>query len=388
MMYSKIAEQIPPSPIRDMMCRAELYEDVISFAVGEPDFYPTENIIEATKTSLDNHEVRYAPGAGLLELREKYADYLTKSTGIEYDMSEVIVTTGGMGALFLGMLSVIDPGDEVLISAPYFSNYAQTVSLCHGKTVTVEVREKDNFVLTPEAVQKAITPKSKVLIINSPCNPTGSLISYDILKKIAEIAIKNDLLVISDEVYSHIVFDGQLYHSIVEFPGMKERTLIVDSCSKTFAMTGFRVGFAAGPEHLISLMTKLTEGVYSAGVTFSQRAAVEAFNSGMDHCEEMCREYEQRRNYICRELDKIDGISCIKPEGAFYVFVNISQSGMDAKHFSDHLLDEEHVAVVPGDNFGSAEGYKYIRISYATSMDNIIEGIKRISNFCSEYIAI
>ena len=282
------------------------------------------------------------------------------------------------------LCSILDPEDEVLVSAPYFSNYSQMVSMCHGTTVPVDVYEKDDFVLTPEAVKKAITPRSRVLILNSPCNPTGGVISFDALKKIAQIAIDNDLLVISDEVYSHIIFDGEKYHSIAELPGMAERTLIVDSCSKTFAMTGFRVGFGAGPNHLISLMTKLTEGVYSAGVTFSQRAAIEAFRSGMDYCEDMRKEYENRRNYIYDALNQIDGISCIKPKGAFYIFANISATGLSAKEFSDRLLDEAHVAVVPGDNFGSRDGSRYVRISYATSMENIIEGVKRISDFCSK----
>lgn len=384
MRYSIMAESIPASPIRDMMVRAAAMEDVISFAVGEPDFAPPEQVIEAAKTALDQHDTKYAPGAGVTQLRSVYADYLSEMTGVPYGDANVIVTAGGMAALFLGLLCMLDPGDEVLVSAPYFSNYSQMVAMCHGVTVPVEVYEKDDFVLTPESVRKTITPKSKVVILNSPCNPTGGVISLDALREIAQIAKENDLIVISDEVYSHILFDGASYHSIAELPDMAERTLIVDSCSKTFAMTGFRVGFGAGPEHLIALMTKLTEGVYSAGVTFSQRAAIEAFHSGMDYCQKMCMEYERRRDYIYNALNRIKGISCIKPKGAFYVFANISGTGLCAREFSDRLLEEKHVAVVPGDNFGSEEGSKYIRISYATSMENIVEGVKRISDFCTK----
>lgn len=384
MNYSKLAESIPASPIRDMMVRAAAMEDVISFAVGEPDFTPSEQIIEAAKTALDNRDTKYAPGAGITQLREIYANYISQLTGVHYDVSNVIITAGGMASLFLGLLSLLDSDDEVLVSAPYFSNYAQMVSMCHGITVPVDVYEKDDFVLTPEAVRKAITPRSRVLILNSPCNPTGGVISPDVLREIAQIAIEQNLFVISDEVYSHIIFDGEKCHSIAELPGMAERTLIVDSCSKTFAMTGFRVGFGTGPAHLISLMTKLTEGVYSAGVTFSQRAAIEAFQSGLEHCEKMRQEYEKRRDYIYDSLNKINGISCIRPKGAFYIFANISGTGLSAKEFSDRLLDEVHVAVVPGDNFGSRDGSHYIRISYATSMENIAEGISRISQFCSE----
>lgn len=382
MKYAEMAEKIPASPIRDMMVRAAATENVISFAVGEPDFDPPSSVIDAAKKALDRRDTKYAPGAGLTELRKVYADYLAKETGVPYGVPNVIVTAGGMSALFLGLLCMLDPGDEVLVSAPYFSNYSQMTAMCHGVTVPVEVYEKDDFVLTPEAVKRALTPKTKVLILNSPCNPTGGVISEEALKDIAKIASEYDLNVISDDVYSHILFDGGQYCSIASFPGMADRTLIVDSCSKTFAMTGFRVGFGAGPEKLVSLMTKLTEGVYSAGVTFSQRAAVEAFESGLEHSAKMCEEYRRRRDYIYESLNQVPGLSCIKPKGAFYVFVNISRTNLSAKEFSDRLLDEAHVAVVPGDNFGSAEGASYIRISYATSMENIMEGVQRISDFC------
>ena len=384
MNYSKVAESIPASPIRDMMVRAAAMENVISFAVGEPDFAPSGQVIEAAKAALDNRDTKYAPGAGITELREIYADYISELTGVHYEVPNVIMTAGGMASLFLSLLSLLDPRDEVLVSAPYFSNYAQMVSMCHGVTIPVDVYEKDDFVLTPEAVKKVLTPRSKVLILNSPCNPTGGVITPDVLMEIAQIAKERDLFVISDEVYSHIIFDGEKCHSIASLPGMAERTLIVDSCSKTFAMTGFRVGFGVGPAHLISLMTKLTEGVYSAGVTFSQRAAIEAFRSGLEHCEQMRQEYEKRRNYIYDALNKIPGISCIKPRGAFYIFANISGTGLSAREFSDRLLDEVHVAVVPGDNFGSQDGSRYIRISYATSMENIVEGVKRIYQFCTK----
>lgn len=382
MKYSAMAEKIPASPIRDMMVRAARMEDVISFAVGEPDFDPPDSVILAAREALAARDTKYAPGAGLTELRSVYAAYLSDEIGIPYETSNVIVTAGGMAALFISLLCLLDPGDEVLVSAPYFSNYSQMVDMCRGITVPVDVYEKDEFVLTPEAVRRAITDKTKVIILNSPCNPTGGVISPEALEDIAELAKEYDLFVISDEVYSHVLFDGMEYCSIAGLPDMAKRTLIVDSCSKTFAMTGFRVGFAAGPEHLIELMTKLTEGVYSAGVTFSQRAAVEAFKSGFEHCRKMLAEYERRRDYIYAALNEMAGVSCIKPKGAFYVFANISGTGLTAKEFSDRLLEEKHVAVVPGDHFGSAEGKKYIRISYAASMDCIVEGMKRMAQFC------
>lgn len=385
MKYSIMSESIPASPIRDMMVRAAAMKDVISFAVGEPDFTPPASVIEAAKAALDQSDTKYAPGAGVTELRDVYAEYLTRQVGVIYKTDNVIITVGGMAALFLGLLCMINPGDEVLVSAPYFSNYRQMVDMCRGITVPVEVYEEDEFVLTPEAVRKAITSRTKVLILNSPCNPTGGVISPEALDDIARLVREYDINVISDEVYSHILFDGEKYYSIASIKDMADRTLIVDSCSKTFAMTGFRVGFGAGPAHLIRLMTKLTEGVYSAGVTFSQRAAIEAFHSGLEYCEQMRTEYERRRNYIYTALNQIPGLSCIKPKGAFYVFVNISGTGMEAREFADRLLEEQQVAVVPGDNFGSAGGNKYIRISYATSMENIMEGVDRISAFCKKF---
>lgn len=254
--------------------------------------------------------------------------------GIPYGVENVVVTTGGMSSLFLSLLCTVNPGDEVLM-------------------------------------------------LNSPCNPTGGVISKESLKEIAEIAVEHDLFVLSDEVYRHILFDGEEYASIVTEPGMRERTLIIDSCSKTFAMTGFRIGFGAGPAKWVSLMTKLTEGIYSSTPTIGQRAAIEAFKSGLPYCKEMVKQYEKRRNYLYERLNRMKGISCIKPKGAFYIFVNISGTGLDAAEFSSRLLDEAHVAVVPGGNFGSKGGDKYVRMVYATSMENIKEGCDRMERFCS-----
>ena len=382
MKYSSVAESIPDSKIRSMMVRAAEIPDVISFAVGEPDFAPPQAAIDATKDALDRHETKCSPGSGVTELREVYAAYLSKMTGIPYTAENITVTAGGMAALFLGLMCTVDTGDEVLVSAPYFCNYQQMISMCHGITVPVDVYEKDDFILTPEAVEKALTPKTKVLILNSPCNPTGGVISLEALKALATLAVEHDLFVISDEVYRHILFDGAEYHSIASLPGMAERTLIVDSCSKTFCMTGFRIGFGAGPAHLAELMTKLTEGVYSNAVTFSQYGAIAALQQALGDCEAMRQEFQRRRDYIVARLNAMTGIHCILPKGAFYVFANISGTGLTAQEFSDRLLEEAHVAVVPGDNFGSMDGSQYIRLSYATSMENIQAGMDRLEQFC------
>ncbi len=382
MRYSAMAEGLPASSIRAMMARAAEMEDVISFSIGEPDFPAPECAVAAAKAALDAGDTKYAPGAGLMELRQTYGAYLSKELGIPYQAEHIVVTAGGMAALFLGLMSMLDPGDQVLVSAPYFSNYAQMIAMCRGETVPVEVYEKDEFVLMPESVEAALTPKTKVLILNSPCNPTGGVMEESALRALARIALEHDLWVISDEVYRHILFDGARYQSIAALPGMQERTLVVDSCSKTFSMTGFRVGFGAGPTHLISLMAKLTEGVYASAVTVSQRSALEALKNGFDDCEKMRQEYEKRRDVIYQGLNEIPGLHCIRPKGAFYLFVNIQGTGLTAKEFANRLLEEGHVALVPGDSFGGKEGERFVRISYATSMENIQEGLRRIKRFC------
>lgn len=380
MKYAKTAEAVPASPIRDMMTRASKLSDAVSFSVGEPDFFPSQEVIDATRGIANEEYAKYSPGAGFAKLRHAYAEYLSGADLVHYSGDEVIVTVGGMAALFLGMKCLLDPGDEVLIASPYFSNYAQTVMLCGGETIPVHVYEKDDFVLMPEAVEASITPKSKVLLLNSPCNPTGGVLSAAATEKLAELALKYDLFVVSDEVYRSILFDGASYTSIASLPGMKERTLIVDSCSKTFAMTGYRVGFGAGPKHLIDLMTKLTEGVYSCAASVCQQAAIAALHERPGHLERMVHEYEKRRDYICGRIHAIRGLSCIRPKGAFYLFVNVGGTGLKAREYSDRLLDAYHVAVVPGDNFG-ADAADYVRLSYATSMEQIIEGCNRMEQF-------
>lgn len=383
MNYSKMSCAIPPSPIRDMMVRAAAMPDAISFAVGQPDFKPDPQVVQAAREALDMEDAsQYAPGAGITELRQVYADYLNGEIGMHYGVDNVVITTGGMSGLFLALMAMLDPEDEVLISAPYFTNYSQMARMCYGRAVPVDVKEEDGFELTAEAVRRALTPRSKVLMLNTPCNPTGGVISEKTLRELAALAVEKDLLVISDEVYRHILFDGETYTSIATLPGMEERTLIVDSCSKTFAMTGYRVGFCTGPKELIALIIKLTEGIYSSTVTVTQRAAICALKTSMPHCRAMVAEYQKRRDYICGRLNAMKGIRCVVPKGAFYVFVNVSGTGLSAVEFSNRLLEAGHVAVVPGDNFGSSDGSFFVRMSYAMSMEKIAEGCDRMAAFC------
>ncbi|MFT8872368.1 MAG: pyridoxal phosphate-dependent aminotransferase [Sporolactobacillus sp.] len=380
MNYSEKVKAITHSPIRDMMVRAAALEDVISFAVGEPDFLSAPNVIAAAKRALDAGETKYAPGAGLTELREAYVAYLQRTIGVSYGAGDCLVTTGGMGALFLGLTALLNPGDEVILSSPYWTNYGQQVMLCGGVPVCVQVNEDNQFVLSAQDILRAMTPKTKVILLNSPSNPTGSVMDEASLRAIAAIAQAHDLFVISDEVYRHILFDHRHYTSIAALPGMKERTLIVDSCSKTHAMTGFRVGFATGPSELIAEMTKITEDVWSCVNTSAQYAALEALTNGDSYRDRMVCEYEMRRNYIYARIQAIPRISCVKPTGAFYLFANIQATGLSSCEFCDRLLDEQHVAIVPGDSFGTnASGY--VRLSYATSMANIEEGMNRVERF-------
>lgn len=384
MRYSKNAEALTPSAIRDMMVRAATYDDIVSFAVGEPDFISAPNVLEAACKAAKAGATKYAPGAGETELRKVYAQYLSDTVGVPYSWEEIQVTTGGCGALFLALSSVLDPGDEVIISTPYWTNYNQQIRQLYATPVTVDVYEENDFIMTAEDIEKAVTYKTKLIIVNSPSNPTGGVIDKKTLEQIAEIAIRHDLFVMSDEVYRHILFDGAEYTSIASIPGMKERTMIIDSVSKTHAMTGFRVGFGAGPLPWIQLMTKLTENVASSVCTISQYAAVEAITNGTDYRDMMCREYEKRMNYIYDRINAMELLSCIRPKGAFYLFVNIKKTGLTSEEFCNKLLDQKHVAVVPGSNFGAC-GEGYVRISYATSMELIEEGLNRIEEFLKEH---
>lgn len=381
MKYGKLAENLQASPIRAMMVKAAHMDNVISFSVGEPDFITDDVILKDMAASLPK-ATKYAPGAGIDELREEYVKYLNETIGSDYKMEETMVTSGGMAALYLGFFCTLDPGDEVLIPAPYFPNYGPMVAMCGGKAIQIEVKEENNFILSVDDLKNAITEKSKVLLLNSPCNPTGALIDKKSLEEIAEIAKKQDLFVFTDEVYRHLNFDCDEIYSIATLPGMKERTLIIDSVSKSFAMTGFRVGFGTGPVELIQLMTKCVENVYSAVATPSQYAALAALRKGKPSMEAMKKEYKRRRDYLVSRVQKMDKIDCVMPGGAFYVFANIKKTGLTAEEFAERLLDEEHVAVVPGSNF-SKNASSYIRMAYGTSMENIEEGLNRLERFLS-----
>jgi aminotransferase len=378
---SLVAREVTGSPIRKMFNIAGSLKDVISFAVGEPDFVTPANITDAAIRSLKRGETHYTPNAGLLLLRKAISKRIRDELAITPDPErEIIVTAGGMEALMLGMMVLIDPGDEVIISDPHWSNYPRQVQMCGGIPCFVPVREKDGFVLDPDDVRRAITNKTKMIILNSPSNPTGAVMGVDSLSEIARIAIRHDLFVISDEVYHHFLYDDAKFVSISTHGGMRERTLIVDSFSKTYAMTGWRVGYAVGPEKIVSNMVKFQENFISCVSSQAQHAAIEALEGPQESLHRMIQTYTARRKLIVDGINSMNNLSCVPPKGAFYCFANIRKSGMSSEEFAMALIKETGVATVPGSGFGpSGEGY--LRMSYATSEENITSGLARIRGF-------
>ncbi len=378
---SKIALSLEGSPIRKMFNLANTMEDVVSFALGEPDFTTSDNIIDAACEALKRGETHYTPNAGILPLRQAIAKRGRTKNNVDFNPeSEIIVTGSGMEALILTMMAIINPGDEIIVSNPYWSNYISQIKMCGGIPRLVDVYEEDGFAYNPVNLRKAINKNTKAILLNSPANPTGGVVERDVLEEIAAIAKEFDLLVISDEVYQYFIYDGAEFVSIASLEGMKERTIIVDSFSKAYAMTGWRIGFSAGPEEIIQKMIKLQENVISCVNSATQYAAIEAIEGPQESLEYMINKYKQRRTLMADGINAIEGLSCINPKGAFYVFANITKTGMTSEEFALELLKKEKVVVVPGSGFGDA-GEGFVRISYATSEENIREGLRRMKVF-------
>jgi len=378
---SKMTQQIGKSPIRKMFNIANKMDDVISFTVGEPDFVTPQNIMDAATRAMNQGETHYTLNSGILPLRQAVAKKLLDKNSISVDPEkEIIMTAGGMEALLLCMMVTLNPGDEVIISDPYWPNHPSQVKMCGGIPRYVKVFESDGFVYNCDNLRKAINKNTKIILVNSPANPTGGVIDKETMKEIAKIAIENDLLVISDEVYQYFLYDGAEFVSISSFDGMKERTIIIDSFSKTYAMTGWRVGYAAGPEEIIQNMVKLQENVVGCINTPTQYAAIEALEGTQEPLKKMIEKYAERRTLLIDGINNIPNLSCISPKGAFYAFVNITKSKMNSEDFAINLLKSTGVVVVPGSGFGEA-GDGFIRMSYATSEENIIEGLKRMDKF-------
>ena len=376
---SEKSKKTPRSVIREMFAMQTGLTDVVSFALREPDFTSPKHIIDATVASFQRGETHYTPNAGIPALREAVARSY-QERGLDYKPEEILIGSGAISVLCLACTAILDIGDEVLLPDPGWANYNGLITQVGAVPVPVRVKEANGFMYDVEDLRAAITPKTKMILINSPSNPTGGVASAENLRQIADLVKEKDLYVLTDEIYHELLWSDEPYTSIASFSGMKERTLIVDGFSKKYAMTGFRLGYGAGPEEVIATMTKLLENVLSSVNEGIQWGGVAALTGDQSPVEEMKEQYRRRRQIIVEGLNAIDRISCLAPMGAFYAFPNISQTGLSSRDFAIRLLKEKHTVVVPGTGFGEG-GEGFVRISYATSEENIREGLKRIAEF-------
>ncbi|MFF2154948.1 aminotransferase class I/II-fold pyridoxal phosphate-dependent enzyme [Paenibacillus chitinolyticus] len=376
---SSRVRDIRPSGIRVFFDLNASGGDTIALGVGEPDFVTPEKVREACIQALREGQTQYTSNAGSLELREELSAYLADSFTLSYDPEqEIIVTVGSSEAVDLALRAVINPGDEVLIPAPSYVAYEPITHLHGGKVTEVAAAVQEQFKLTPQALQAAITPHSKALMINYPCNPTGTIMTEQDWLPIVELIINHNLVVISDEVYAELTY-GRKHVSIASFPGMKERTIVISGFSKAFAMTGWRVGYACGPRELIAGMLKIHQYTAMCAPTLAQIAAIESLRHGLAAKDEMMASYNERRKLFVAGLNAI-GLTCHEPEGAFYAFPSIASTGMSSQQFALRMLEEAKVAVVPGHVFGSG-GEGFIRCSYAASLINLEKGLERMGRF-------
>lgn len=381
MKISKMANEISPSLTRKLFDMSKKYDDVIDFTLGDPDYQTPDYIKKAGCEAIMSGKTKYSANAGLPELRRVVSQRIKKETGIDYDPdSEIQITVGAMEGIFMTLCCLIDKDDEIIIPAPFWVNYKHMTQMLGGKPVIVDSDEEHDFVITSDALVNAITDKTVAMIINSPNNPSGTVYDHDTLEKICEVAKQRDIVIIWDECYKSIVFDDAHFSSVLDFDGMKEHTVVVNSCSKRFSMTGWRVGYLAGPAELISNMPKLQENIAACVSLPSQYAAIAALGGDDEASDEMKRGFEKRRNVLVEGINNIDKLSCKYPKGTFYALVNIKKTGMTSEEFAYALLESVHVAVVPGITYGDAcEGF--VRIAYTMNEDRIIEGVTRIKRF-------
>ncbi len=394
---SNRAKSLKPSPTLAINAKAKAMQSqgihVISFGAGEPDFDTPENIKQAAVRAIEEGFTKYTPVGGIDELKDAIIKKFQRDSGLSYKRSEIIVSCGGKHSFYNLAQAIFDQGDEVIIPAPYWVSYPPMVALANASPVIVETTEKNEFKITPEDLKKAITPKTKALIINSPSNPTGSAYSKKELEKIAEMAISNNFFVISDEIYEKIVYDGFEFISIASLSDeVKKSTIIVHGVAKTYAMTGWRIGYTAGSEEIISAMNNIQSQSTSNPTSISQKASVEALIGPQEEVANMVAAFSKRRNFIVDRLNKTSGVSCYNPIGAFYVFPNFSshygksyqgKKISNSTNLADFFLDVARVAVVPGIEFGADP---FERLSYATSMENIREGLDRIGEALNKLI--
>ncbi len=371
--------EIPPSGIRKFFDIVSEMKDAISLGVGEPDFDTPWHIREEGIYSLEKGKTFYTSNAGLNHLRVEISNYLRRRFELSYDpQREMVVTVGGSEAIDIALRAMLDPGDEVLVPQPSFVSYVPCTILANGVPVVIDLEEKDQFKLTKEKLLEKITPKTKILVLPFPNNPTGAIMEAHELEEIAKIVVEHDLYVLSDEIYAELTY-GVKHVSIASFPGMKERTILINGFSKAYAMTGWRLGYVAGPAVIVEQMLKIHQFAIMCAPTTSQYAAIAAVRDGDSDIESMCESYDQRRRFVLHSFQEM-GLDCFEPEGAFYAFPSIKRFGMTSDEFATRLLQEEKVAVVPGTAFGDC-GEGFLRVSYAYSLKNLKEALGRMEQF-------
>ncbi len=376
---SRRVADVPPSGIRRFFDIAATMKDVISLGIGEPDFVTPSVILQAGIRSLERGETHYTSNSGTLELRQELSGHLQRLYGVRYDPeTELLITVGVSEALYLALTAIVDPGDEVIVPEPCFVAYTAEVSFAGGKPVVVDTKVEDGFQVTGAQVEAAVTPRTKAILIGYPNNPTGAVMTRERLLEIAQVAQRHDLIVISDEIYDRLVY-GVVHTCFAGLPGMWERTILLGGFSKDYAMTGWRIGYAAAPADLLGAMRKVHQYTIMSAPTMAQAAAVEALRHGESAVQEMVAEYDRRRRLIVGGLNSL-GLPTFEPRGAFYAFPRVSDSGMDDNEFSERLLMEEKVAVVPGSAFGRA-GAGFVRCCYATDYEKIEQALERIGRF-------
>ena len=382
---STMAEGIKPSLTRTLFNMAKAYDDVIDFTLGDPDVPTHQKIKDAGCKAIQDGKTRYSQNAGLLELRNVISDYYIRKEGFEYDpISEIMVTVGAMEGLYLALLSITNPGDEYIIPAPYYVNYGQMVHMCGGVPVIVDKPAEEPLTFRIEDIESAITPKTKAIIINTPSNPSGKIIPWNKIEKLAELAKKHDLYVISDEVYKCLIYGENKFKSIVSIEGMRERTVLTNSLSKEFCMTGWRIGYVLANKEIVANMTKLQENVCACAPLPSQYAAIEALSSKEDYSANMKSIFSERRDALVSGINSIKGLSCTPPDATFYLMVDISKTGLKSFDFACKLLESVHVAVVPGVTYGQSCD-NYVRIAFTKNVDVIKQGVERIATFMSQF---
>lgn len=381
MRISEMANRIQPSLTRKLFDMAKEYSDVIDFTLGDPDYETPERVKRAGCAAIMGGKTKYSANAGLQELREVVSKRIERETGVHYaPETEIQITVGAMEGLYLTLCALINPGEEVIIPSPHWVNYCHMTELLGGKPVLVSADEAHDFVVRAEDILAAVSTKTRAIIINSPNNPTGTVYDPETLEAISRIAKERDIAVIFDECYKSILYDGAKFTSILEFPGMKEHAVVINSCSKRYAMTGWRIGYLAGPAELVTNLPKLQENIAACAPLPSQYAAIEALSGDDEESDAMRDGFERRRNVLVEGINRINGLSCKYPKGTFYALVNIKDTGMKSEEFAYALLKAEQVAVVPGITYGEAsEGY--VRIAYTMNEDRICEGLRRMRRF-------